>query len=204
VIDVLPSNPYMIKCPTHYTIRLNEFNVNNELIKTTMISEDYYFETSIITKKLQIVIEHVSKRDYNTISRDFYTNLIDMSILYSKYQDEVVTEYTEFINSIVPCENIILRQSSYHILSNDISFDLNDYFTLVPANTTQVVNFHAVDPSIVRVSLNGIVTPLKEGTTNIIIKCGNKSIEFTVHVDYSVNVEKKKLNAIIQEQLYVK
>src|SRR5690606_10608615 len=43
-----------------------------------------------------------------------------------------------------------------------------------------------------------------EGTTNIIIKCGNKSIEFTVHVDYSVNVEKKKLNAIIQEQLYVK
>jgi hypothetical protein len=91
VIDVLPSNPYIIKCSAGYSITLEELNSNDEIVKTTTISEDYSFETSIVTKKLKLSIKHVDQKDYNEICKDFYSNLIDMSISYSKYQDEVVT-----------------------------------------------------------------------------------------------------------------
>src|SRR5690606_8241269 len=128
---------------------------------------------------------------------------IDMSMLYSKYQNEARTEYNECTSSIIACEDIILSQSSYNIQSEDEVIDLNNYITLVPANTTQVVTFNAVDPSNVHVSLDGVVRPLREGTTTIIIRCGNQSAEFSVNVNFALSNAKEELNVLLDEQQYV-
>jgi len=49
-----------------------------------------------------------------------------------------------------------------------------------PAETTEELSFESVDPEIAQVDENGVITPVKTGTTKIIISCGQQKIEVTV------------------------
>lgn len=232
-IDVLSSNLYIIKCPVGYQYILEEMDINNNIISRATINSNYELYTTILTVKLKITIISTSKVDYYTLMQAMSSNLVDLTILYSKYRDEIVTDYNESgifapsfsldnsriivetksdgnlnieftpNNNIVQCESLVLNQNIYKLLSSDATIDLSKGLTLSPVNTTQVVKFNAVDPSIVNVSLKGFVIPLKEGTTDILITCGEKSLNCSVIVDFSVATAKEKLSDVIKEELYV-
>lgn len=232
-IDVLPSNLYIIKCPTDYQYTLEEIDANNNIINTVTINSNFELQTTILTVKLKISISNISKGDYYTLIQAMSSNSLDLIILYSKYKDEAIKDYNEFgiftpklltdsskifvesnsnsklivglnaDSNIIQCESLALSQNTYSILSSNDTIDLLRKLTLTPVNTTQVVKFNAADPSIVNVSLKGLVTPLKEGVTDITIACGDKSLSCTITVDFSVALSKEKLSDVIKEELFV-
>lgn len=49
-----------------------------------------------------------------------------------------------------------------------------------PADTTEELSFESADPEIAQVDENGVITPVKTGTTKIIVTCGQQKLEVTV------------------------
>lgn len=49
-----------------------------------------------------------------------------------------------------------------------------------PAETTDELFFESMDPEIAQVDKDGVITPVKTGTTKIIVTCGQQKIEVTV------------------------
>ena len=78
----------------------------------------------------------------------------------------------------IPCTNISLS-------SNSLTFnDLNAQTitaTVTPNNTTDIIIWNVDDPNIATVD-KGIITPVSNGSTNIIVTCGNQSAVCSVTV----------------------
>lgn len=55
-----------------------------------------------------------------------------------------------------------------------------------PVDTTEQLLFESADPEIATVDENGVVTPVKTGTTTIIVTCGEQKIELTVSCEVKV------------------
>lgn len=49
-----------------------------------------------------------------------------------------------------------------------------------PVDTTDELVFESLDPEIAQVDENGVITPVKTGTTTIVVTCGRQKIEITV------------------------
>jgi hypothetical protein len=82
------------------------------------------------------------------------------------------------MNTKYPCTNIRLSATS-------LTFTIYEAQTLVatvtPSYTTQNVRWSSEDETIATVE-NGVVTPLKKGSTTITVTCGSKSASCTVDV----------------------
>ncbi len=75
--------------------------------------------------------------------------------------------------------------------------------TVSPANTTDTVTYTSNDPSVVTVDGNGVVTAAGEGSTSIVIACGNQQIEVAATVKFPpVNVPCTALTADPTEVLF--
>lgn len=88
----------------------------------------------------------------------------------------------------IPCTGLTSLYNNYWAYEGVKSYDLEVKAT--PADTTDVITYKSDDENVVKVDANGIATAVKEGKTQIHIKCG--SVEKTVNFETRSKTPKAK------------
>lgn len=100
---------------------------------------------------------------------------------------ETVMETEETEAPTVPCTGLSLV-SGIDDLTAEGQFWLL-HVKASPEDTTDVITYTSADPSIVTVNEEGRVTAVKEGSTEIVITCGNQTIKAPVTVSFQEIIE---------------
>lgn len=94
------------------------------------------------------------------------------------------TEPTETTEPTIPCTHLALLSGGSVELTQP-GYKYLIHVATVPENTTDKVVFTSQDESIATVSKEGRVTAISEGSTRILVTCGNQSFFFQVICDFS-------------------
>lgn len=86
----------------------------------------------------------------------------------------------------IPCTDIVIPGGKIELGKGGLWL-MN--VQVYPADTTDSVTYASSDETIATVSADGTVTAVAEGTTTIVVTCGEKKISCNVTVDYSMDAE---------------
>ncbi|MCR4802318.1 MAG: Ig-like domain-containing protein [Lachnospiraceae bacterium] len=112
---------------------------------------------------------------------------VGKSIIYATVQrdDEIVKVLKCSVNVTPAAISVRFRKSEITITKDEL-YDLMDIITLKPKNTAETPTFSVSDDSILKISKDGIITPLEVGSTQITATILNgKSDTITVNVKKS-------------------
>lgn len=98
----------------------------------------------------------------------------------------VETEPVATEEPTVPCTNLVIPGGKIELGQGGMWL-MN--VQVYPSNTTDTLEYVSSDESVVTVSSDGTVTAVGEGTAAIIVTCGERQIECSVLVDYTIGEE---------------
>ena len=78
---------------------------------------------------------------------------------------------------VIPCSKIVVSELDIAIPEGG-TYEISA--AKEPADTTDIITFESMDPEIALVDENGKITPVKTGTTTVVITCGEQVVELTV------------------------
>ncbi len=78
---------------------------------------------------------------------------------------------------------------TYYLEEDYSGSSLMDYFSKEPYNSTTPILFTSGDESVVKVSENGVVTPIAEGQALVTVSCGKLNFEIYINVSPGYNEE---------------
>ena len=91
-------------------------------------------------------------------------------------------------SSAIPCEDLLIQASVELIAQGDVwTLDAK----AVPEDTTQIITFRSLDPSIVTVDAQGILTAVAPGTAMVEVKCGDIVKTCTVMCNFVIEEEEQ-------------
>lgn len=102
-----------------------------------------------------------------------------------------ITEPSETTDPVeIPCTGMkISGNSSNTIRLNEIGASQTLSITLIPANTTDSVEFASDDETVATVSADGKIDAVGPGLTTILITCGEQTLECLVVCDFELPTE---------------
>lgn len=112
---------------------------------------------------------------------------VGKSIVYATVQrdDEIVKVLKCSVN-VTPAAISVRFRTGEITITDDESYNLMDIITLKPKNTAETPTFSVADASVLKISKDGIITPLEVGSTKITATILNgKSDTITVNVKKS-------------------
>ena len=104
---------------------------------------------------------------------------LDSTIQISKKGNAFTTDYTPpSAPPAIPCTSLSSKYTYLYAVDGTGTWNINEYFTVSPSNTTDKLVYYAEDDSIVTIDQNGNVKAGQPGETKIRITCGDQQLVF--------------------------
>lgn len=157
--------------------------------------------------------EYLSNHDINnadTFYDHVHPNDLGYYIMFTILCNEIGLPLSPHINykqnggyftpeSVVPCTNVALSNSTLSFTDNSAQ---TITATLTPSDTTDTLSWTSSDTSVVTV-LNGVVTPVGNGSATITATCGTQTATCNVTVNYSSPSTTKTREQVLTENPFM-
>ena len=97
--------------------------------------------------------------------------------------EAIETDAASTTEAVVPCESLVITGDKAVLNMEGKNWLLD--IVVMPEDTTDTLTFVSEDESVATVNADGRITAVGEGTTNILVICGEQQIKYPVEVQYT-------------------